>query len=96
VAVLEGLGISGPGGGKGEGTLSSVAEGAVLEEGKARTGWVDGGRRVGLMGDARYIKGAKAEAVFAVEAWDGEKECKEGVAGDETAVEVLVTRMFLS
>lgn len=68
VPVLEVLGISGPDGGKGEGALSSVAEGAVLGSGEARTGWVDGGRRVGSMGDARNIGGAKAEAVVAVEA----------------------------
>ena len=39
---------------------------------KVRTGCVDGGRRVGSMGEARYIKGAEAEAVVAVEAFNGE------------------------
>lgn len=72
VEVVETWETSGPGGGKGEGALSSVATGAVLGDEKAWIGYVEGGRRVGSMGEARYIKGAEAEAVVAVEAFNGE------------------------
>ena len=59
--------VPGPDKGRGEGPLSSVAEGAVVSDGKVRTWCVEGGRRVLSMGDARYNKGATAEAVIAVE-----------------------------
>ncbi|MCJ1298540.1 hypothetical protein MMC08_001330 [Hypocenomyce scalaris] len=52
-------------GGNGEGALSS-AEGAVVKAGRSRACDGDGSRRVGSMGDARYIKGAKVDAVLAV------------------------------
>ena len=38
-----------------------------MSDGKVRTWCVEGGRRVLSMGDARYNKGATAEAVIAVE-----------------------------
>ena len=57
----------GPDKGRGEGPLSSVAEGAVVSDAKVRTWFVEGGRRIRSMGDARYNKGATAEAVIAVE-----------------------------
>lgn len=68
--------VSGPGGSKGEGALSSAATGALLGGEKVRTGCVDGGRRVGSMGEARYIKGAEAEAMFVVEAFNSGWKCE--------------------
>ena len=69
--AVEAREASGSNGAKGEGALSSAATGAVFGDETARTGCVDGGRRVGSMGEARYIKGAEAEAMSAVEAFQG-------------------------
>lgn len=65
VEVEEGREMSCPSGGSGEGALSS-AEGAVAKIGRSRACAGDGNRRVGSMGEARYINGANVEAVLAV------------------------------
>lgn len=59
---------------KGEGALWPAVTGAILGDETVRTGCVDGGRRVGSMGEARYIKGAEAEAISAVEVFKGGRE----------------------
>ncbi|KAI9880117.1 MAG: hypothetical protein M1830_005362 [Pleopsidium flavum] len=52
VEVDDGLEMSLPSGGSGDGALSS-ADGAVVKAGRSRTCCDDGGRNVGSMGDAR-------------------------------------------
>lgn len=69
VGAFEAREASGSDGAKGEDALSSAVTGAVWGDETGRTGCVDGGRRVGSMGEARYIKGAEAEAMSAIEAF---------------------------